>query len=183
MKKSSVVTQLLATCGLFAALHAHAACDIQLSEPRIDYGEMTRGELLSHPGNSLSAAELRMGDQRESELTVICDRPTPLRLTFNGPAKENESYQFGEQGRATLTLHDVTIDDRPVTIERAGTEAAAMAFSASQPLQFRKEGQIASGSTLRAKVTIVTWLSADASRVSERKQWQLNGSFIVSDKG
>ena len=58
-----------------------------------------------------------------------------------------------------------------------------MAFSAGQPLQFRKEGQIASGSTLRAKVTIVTWLAADATRVSERKQWQLNGSFIVSDEG
>lgn len=183
MKQLSVLPLLLAFSGLFAALPARAACEIQLSDPRIDYGEMTRGELLGRPGNALTAVELRMGDPRESEITVICDRPTPLKLMFSGPAKDADSYLFGEQGRATLTLHDVTLDDRPVTIERAGTEAAAMAFSAGQPLQFRKEGQIASGSTLRAKVTIVTWLAADATRVSERKQWQLNGSFIVRDEG
>ncbi|MEB7539728.1 hypothetical protein NGC37_15600 [Pantoea anthophila] len=183
MKQPSALPLLLVFGGLFAALPARAACEIQLSDPRIDYGEMTRGELIGRPGNSLTAAELRIGDQHESEITVICDRPTPLKLTFSGPAKDAESYQFGDQGRATLTLHDVTLDDRPVRIERAGTEAAAMAFSASQPLQFYKDGQIASGSTLRAKVTIVTWLPADATRVSERKQWQLNGSFIVSDEG
>ncbi|KAA5928920.1 MULTISPECIES: hypothetical protein [Pantoea] len=183
MKQQSILSLLLAISGLFTATILHAECEVQLSEPHINYGEMTRGELLSRPGNALSAAELRMGDERESEITVICDRPTPLTLTFTGPPKDNQNYQFGEQGRATLTLHDVTIDDRPVMIESAGNEAAKMAFTASNPMRFRKEGQIVSGSTLRAKVTIATWLPSSATRVSDRQHWQLNGSFLVSSDG
>lgn len=185
MKQQSVLSLLLAISSLFlfTAADAHAECQIQLSETQINYGEMTRGELISRPGNSLSAVELRMGDQRESEITVICDRPTPLTLVFNGPAKDNESYLFGEQGRVMLTLHDVTIDNRPVMIESAGKQAAKMEFMASNPMRFRKEGQIVSGSTLRAKVTIATWLAASATRVSDRQHWQLNGSFLVSSEG
>ncbi|MGC0788550.1 hypothetical protein WKH27_05815 [Pantoea agglomerans] len=183
MKQQSVLSLLLAISSLFTAAGAHAECQIQLSETQINYGEMTRGELISRPGNSLSAAELRMGDERESEITVICDRPTPLTLVFSGPAKDNESYLFGDQGRVTLTLHDVTIDDRPVMIESGGKQAAKMAFMASNPMRFRKEGLIASGSTLRAKVTIATWLAASATRVSDRQHWQLNGSFLVSSEG
>ncbi|MGD9426011.1 hypothetical protein ACLHDD_12880 [Pantoea sp. NSTU24] len=183
MKQRFFLSLLLVTGGLMTALTAHAACTIQLSEPQIDYGEMTRGELLSRPGNILSAAELRIGDEREIGLSVICDRPTPMALTFSGPAKDNESYLFGEQGRATLTLHDVTLDDQPVMIDSAGGQAAKMAFTDNHPMRFLKAGQRAAGTTLRANVTVVTWLSSPATRVSEQQQWQLNGRFLVSSEG
>lgn len=183
MKQQSIQSLLLVIGGLFTSTILHAECDIQLSEPHINYGEMTRGELLSRPGNALSAAELRMGDERESEITVICDRPTSLTLIFSAPAKDNENYLFGEQGRATLTLHDVIIDDRPVLIESGGKQAVNMAFTAGTPMHFRKDGQIASGSTLRAKVKLETWLPSSATRVSDRQQWKLNGSFLISSDG
>ncbi|MGK3144123.1 hypothetical protein [Pantoea sp. C2G6] len=179
MKTYFLLSLLLAGSSFLTAATVRAECQIQLSESLIDYGEMTRGELISRPGNSLSATELRMGDDRESEITVSCDRETPLTLVFNGPAKDNESYLFGEQGWVTLTLHDVTLDDRPVTIESAGKEAAQMAFTPGNTMQFLQEGQIAAGSTLRAKVTIAGWLPAAATRVRDRQQWQLNGSFLV----
>lgn len=183
MKQQLLLPLLLAIGSLFSVTTVNAACQIQLSEPQIDYGEVTRGELVSRAGNSLSAAALRMGDEREAEISVICETSVPLTLTFRGPAKDNDSYLFGEQGWVTLTLHDVTIDDRPVMIESAGKQAAKMAFTASNPMRFLKESQIASGTTLRAKVAIATWLPADATRVSDRQHWQLNGSFLVSSDG
>ncbi|MBD8221850.1 hypothetical protein [Pantoea agglomerans] len=183
MKQPLLLSLLLAIGSLFSATAANAACQIQLSEPQINYGEVTRGELVSRAGNSLSAVALRMGDEREAEISVICENPAPLTLMFSGPAKDNDSYLFGEQGWVTLTLHNVTIDDRPVIIESAGKQAAKMAFSASNPMRFLKEGQRVSGTTLRAKVTIATWLPADATRVSDRQRWQLNGSFLVSSDG
>lgn len=183
MKQQSVLFLLLTLGGLLTANTTQAACEIELSEPQINYGDMTRGELLSRPGNSLAAAELRMGDERESELTVHCDRPTSPALTFSAPLKDNESYAFGEQGRATVTLHDVTLDGYPVMIDNAGQQATKMAFSGHAPLHFLKEGLPASGTTLRAKVTIATWLPSSATRVHEREQWQLNGSFLVSSEG
>lgn len=183
MKQQSALILLLALSGLFITTTACAACAIQLSDPQIHYGDVTRGELLSRPGNSFAATELRMGEEREADLTVICDRPSSLALTFSARGKDSESYAFGEQGRATLTLHDVTLDGHPVMIDSAGRQAAEMAFSGNNPLRFLHEGQPASGTTLRAKVTINTWLPAAVTRVRERQQWQLNGSFLVSSEG
>lgn len=183
MKPQSALLLLLTFGSFLTATATHAACAIQLSEPQINYGDITRGQLLTRPGNALAATELRMGDKRESDLTVICDRPSSLALTFSAPVKENESYAFGEQGRATLTLHDVTLDGHAVMIDSAGRQAAKMAFSGETPLRFLTEGQPASGMTLRAKVRIATWLPAAVTRVREREQWQLNGRFLVSSEG
>lgn len=180
MKQQPVLLLLLLIGNLFTAATVNAACDIQLSEPQINYGEMTRGELVSRPENSLSSTALSMGDERESEISVSCDRQTPLTLSFSGPVRDNETYLFGKQGWATLTLQNVTIDDRPVMIESAGKMSAKMAFSASNPMRFWAEDQIVSGTTLRARVIIATWLPSDATRVSDRQQWQLNGRFLVS---
>ena len=183
MKKHPILPLLLAVSSLLTAATVKAECQIQLSDSQVNYGELTRGELLSRHDNSLSASELHLGDERESEISIICDRQTPMTLAFNGPAKDNESYQFGERGRVTLTLHDVTMDDRPVVIESAGKQAAKMAFSGGNQMRFLKEGQIASGNVLRGKVTIATWLPSDATRVSDRQHWQLDGSFLVNSNG
>lgn len=183
MKQQHILPLLLAVSTLLTAATVNAECQIQLSDSQVNYGELTRGELLSRPGNSLSSSELRLGDERESEISIICNRQTPMTLAFNGPAKDNESYQFGERGRVTLMLHDVTIDDLPVMIESAGKQAAKMAFSGGNQMRFLKEGQVASGTMLRGKVTIATWLPSDTTRVSDRQHWQLDGSFLVNSNG
>lgn len=178
MKRKKVLSLAL-LAGLLGSAAAHAECQIQLSEAQVNYGTVTRGELISRPGNNLNAGELRSGDDRALDVTVNCDRPTPLSLQFVGPAKEGDSYRFGARGRATLVLHDVWIDDRQVAIADNGQHAQQMAFRPGSSLNFLKDGVPAVGSSLRGRVTVTTWMPSDATRVGERQKWQLDGSMVV----
>lgn len=178
MKRKYLLSLTLAA-GLLSAVAARSECQIQLSEAQIDYEAVTRGELLSRPGNALSASELRTGEAREFDIMVNCDHPATLTLQFIGPAKTGDSYRFGEQGRATLVLHDVMIDDSHVDIVGAGKRESQMAFTAGNVLSFWKEDAPATGSTLRGRVTVTTRMPSDATRVGERQTWKLDGSFHV----
>lgn len=171
---------LLLIVGLLSsAADACAECDIQLSDAQVNYGQTTRSELLAQSGNSVSSPELRVGDARELEVMVSCDRPTPLTLQFIGSAKEGDSYRFGASGRVTLVLHDVMIDDRRAEMVRGETRDAKMAFRGGQPLSFWYAGGPASGSVLRASLTVTAWMPSAATRVKDSERWRLDGSMVV----
>lgn len=170
---------LLLTVGLLSSAAACAECDIQLSDAQVNYGQTTRSELLAQSGNRFSSGELRVGDARELEVMVSCDRPTPLTLQFIGPEKESDSYRFGASGRVTLVLHDVMIDDRRAEMVRGETRDAKMAFRAGQPLSFWFAGSPASGRVLRASLTVTAWMPSAATRVRDSELWRLDGSVVV----
>lgn len=182
MKRKRCIFLLLAA-GLISAEAARAECQIQLSESQVNYGQMNRGDLLTLPGNSLTSGELRFAEEYELGVTIHCDRPTPLALQFIGPLKDSDSYRFGKNGRATLILHDVMIDDRQVQIASARNRDVSMAFPPGSELWFWKEGGPVTGTTLHGKVSIISWIPSDETRVNERQNWQLNGSFVVGGTG
>jgi len=169
--------------GLLLIATVHAECQIQLSDAQIAYPSATRGELLGYPGNALNSAELRFGDARNLTIQVSCDRPAQLTLAFNGAAKDSDSYLFGDNGRATLTLSDVFIDGQPVAIDDEGRQASEMNFTPGHVLRFRQNGSLATGTTLRGKVSVSAWVPAQATRVNERKSWELNGAFVIGSTG
>ena len=179
--KQPLLLSLTLAAGVLAAADASAACQLQLSDAQIIYAPVTRGELLAKPGNRLSDSELRVGEPRDLDILMTCDRPARLTLQFNGPAKESSSYRFGASGRATLRLHDLFIDDRQATIDDGGKEASEMAFTPGAVLTFWQDGRPATGRVMRAKVTIAAWMPADATNVNEQEKWQLNGSFVSGD--
>ncbi|MEZ3501445.1 hypothetical protein [Pantoea sp. KPR_PJ] len=160
----------------------HAECQVQLSEAKIAYAPATRGELLSLPGNSLTASELRIGNAHELDITVSCDQPSSIELAFTGAAKDSESYLFGANGRATLILHDVSIDNQPVTIERADQRGSAMAFTPGHSLRFWQHDRPATGTQLRGKVAVTGWIPSKETRVHERETWSLNGAFMTRSR-
>lgn len=164
---------------LALAATARAECQILLSQPHILYPPVTRGELLSLPDNRLAASELRTGEAQELDIAVDCDAPAALALQFIAPAREGESYRFGAAGRARLVLHDVFIDDSPAEIVSGGRQAPAMAFVPGQALTFWRGDGAATGSVLRGRVRVTTWMAAEATRVSEQARWTLSGSFSV----
>ncbi|MBZ6408136.1 MAG: hypothetical protein LBE96_09670 [Kalamiella piersonii] len=179
--KQLLLLSLTLAAGLLAAADASAACQLQLSDAQIIYAPVTRGELLTRSGNRLSDSELRVGEPRDLDILMTCDRPARLTLQFIGPAKESGSYRFGASGRATLLLHDLFIDDRQAKIGNAGKEENEMAFTPGAVLPFWQDGRPATGRVMRAKVTIAAWMSADATNVNEQESWQLNGSFVSGD--
>lgn len=178
--KQPLFTALTFTFSLLAVTAAHAECQIQLSEAQITYAPVTRGELLSYSGNTLTSSELRIGDARHLDIMVSCDRPATIALAFNGAAKDSENYRFGADGRATLMLHDVFIDNQPVTIDSAGQRGVEMAFTPGNTLRFWQNNTLAAGVTLRGKITITAWQPSKATRINESKTWELNGAFVTS---
>lgn len=158
---------------------ARAECAIQLSEAQISYAPVTRGELLARAENGIAADELRAGEAQDIDLAVQCDAPAALALQFIAPAAERASYRFGAAGRTRLVLHDVFIDDRPAEIVSLGKEASAMAFTPGEALTFGQGNGAATGTFLRGKVRVTSWMPGAATRVSEQTRWTLSGSFRV----
>lgn len=170
-------------CDLLLIATVHAECQIQLSDAQIAYPSTTRGELLRYPGNALNSAELRFGEPKRLTVQVSCDRPAQLTLAFNGAAKDSESYLFGDNGRAILTLSSVFIDGQPATIDNEGRQASEMNLTPGHVLRFWQNGALASGTTLRGNVSVAAWVPAQATRVNERKSWDLNGAFVIGSAG
>lgn len=179
--KHPLLLTLFVTACLLTGTAACAECQIQLSEATIAYAPVTRGELLSCPGNSLTSSELRLCDTRHLDITVSCDRSTPITLAFNSAAKDSSHYRFGNGGQATLILHDVFIDNQPVTIDSAGQRGAEMAFTPGSTLRFWQNNAPALGRVLRGKVSITSWISSKETRVNEAQTWELNGAFVTGN--
>jgi len=158
---------------------ARAECAIRLSEAQISYAPVTRGELLARVENEFAADELRAGEAQDIDIAVQCDAPSALALQFIAPAAERASYRFGTAGRTRLVLHDVFIDDRPAEIVSLGKEASAMAFTPGETLTFGQGEGAATGTFLRGKVRVISWMPNPATRVSEQTRWTLSGSFRV----
>ena len=178
--KRPLLTSLTFTFGLLVVSVAHAECQIQLSEAKIAYAPVTRGELLSYSGNTLTSSELRIGDARNIDIMVSCDRPATIALAFNGAAKDSDNYRFGADGRATLMLHDVFIDNQPVTIDSAGQRGIEMAFTPGNTLRFWLNNTLAVGTMLRGKISITAWQPSKTTRINENKTWELHGAFVAS---
>ncbi|HDS9358571.1 TPA: hypothetical protein QH850_001079 [Enterobacter chengduensis] len=169
---------LLAPGVLFCAW-AQATCHVQLSAPNIIYPPATRGTLLSSQGNSLISEEMRIGNERSLDILVSCESPASLTLAYAADPRDAVNYRFGDNGRASFTLRDVYVDSRPVMIESQGMRATSMPFTPGNSLRFWNSSGLASGSTLRGKIVIDAWIATDATRVQERKTWQISGSLVV----
>ncbi|WP_276723407.1 hypothetical protein [Pantoea septica] len=177
--KSSLFPLFLLIFGLLPAALVRAECQIQLSDAQVAFSPVTRAELLGYPGNSLASVELSFGEPRSLDITVMCDRPAELALAFNGAAKDSESYLFGDNGRATLKLQAVSVDGQPVLIESDGKREAEMNFTPGHILRFWQNGTPVTGRTLRGSITASIWIPSPASRVNERKSWELSGAFVL----
>jgi len=169
--------------GLLFITPVHAECQIQLSDAQVTYPSTTRGELLGYAGNALTSAELRFGEPRNLDVMVSCDRPTALTLAFNGAAKDDRSYLFGANGRATLRLRNVSVDGQPAIVESDGRRESEMDFTPGHLLRFWQNGALATGTTLRGTVSVSAWIPGPATRVKERQSWELNGTFVVGNAG
>ena len=161
-----------------------AACTVQLSDANIDYGYLTRGELLSQQENALTSTELQIGEEKTLDLLINCEHAGPLSLQFIAPARDSESYLFGRQGKAVLRVHTAYVDNQAVDIARdmSGVDSGQKAIlSAGRQLTFWRDNVRISGTQLRAKVSVITFLPTDQTRVKESQSWQLQGYFQVNN--
>lgn len=163
-------------CGLWLLLAAllggqvHAEdCRMTLSEPRVDYGVIRATQASS------GSATVRLDTQRTLHLSVLCTNPSAMALRFSGVAADAQGYQFGRQGRFTLSLRQAQVDGSPVSWQP--DETASGRLLPGRTLFANAGGVAVTGRRLTAQVEIEVQLPADALAVRREMQLEGHGQF------
>lgn len=157
----------------FTALMANEAqadtCRLSLSQPRVDYGVIHRTERMEGASGRQSLGK------RTLHLTVVCIHPSVMALRFNGVPADGHGFQFGRQGRFTLSLKQAQVDGRDVewAVAQLPGEPASGRLLPGQTLVARATGARVTGRRLTAQVDIDVELPPAALAV--RNQTLLEG--------
>ncbi|MGX5089137.1 hypothetical protein [Enterobacter sp. UPMP2052] len=178
MKKENFITMMFALI-IFNCLPANASCQIQLSSSQVVLTPVTRGQLMQLRGNTTTSSELRLEDPFEIEMHIACDEVTPLALEYMSQAYDSDSYRFGINGRATLTMHDVTIDGKPVKIYDSDKTASAINFRPGRKLTFWRNSTQISGVSLNGGITLNTWITSSSTRLNDVQSLDMHGILIT----
>ena len=160
-------------CLLLVALSVNQAraqdCQMILSEPRVDYGEIRPSQASS---GSVTA---RLDTQRTLHLSVLCANPTAMALRFNGVPADAQGFQFGRQGRFVLNLMQAQVDGIPVTWQTDATAGGRLL--PGRTVVASAAGVPMTGRRLTAQVEIEVHLPADALSMRRERRLEGRGQF------
>jgi len=156
---------------------AAGACEIQISQPNVDYGRVRPSELMPRSGG---AAEL---GARTLSLSVDCTAPRAFALQADGPvAHDPESFSFSEHGDVRLTLFDARVDDRAVSLERdQASPALAMLLPPSVSVRAVDGGRPVEGKRFTAQLRVNPRLTTSVQRVSDLEPLRLDALISLLD--
>ncbi|WP_082224403.1 hypothetical protein [Pseudomonas trivialis] len=160
-------------CLLLVALMGSPAraddCRMTLSEPRVDYGVIRPSQASS------SRATLTLDTQRTLHLSVLCTNPAAMALRFSGVPADAQGFQFGRQGRFTLSLRQAQVDGQSVTWQPDETGGGRLL--PGRALYANAAGVAVTGRRLTAQVEIEVQLPADALQVRREMLLEGHGQF------
>lgn len=185
-RRRSMRQMALLMCGVLAGMmwqgsvFAADNCQLQISNQTIDYGQMTRAELMER---KVSPSTFSLGKQSMT-LTAVCRQPALITIFFRGAAADGSSYRFGNGGNFTLQLSGAQLDGKAVNLGKvkvAGQQPEVM--SAAMAL-LPNDGAIAvtnerpvRGNNFSMNVEVEARVSASGSRVADQTVWRGNGNF------
>lgn len=169
LRRSAMFVERRSLWLLWAALVATQAqaenCRMTLSEPRVDYGVIRPSQVSS------GRATVTLDTPRTLHLSILCTAPSAMALRFSGVAADSKGFQFGRQGRFTLSLRQAQVDGRPVSW--LPDEASSGQLLPGHTLSASAGGVPITGHRLAAQVEIAVQLPADA--LSVRREILLEG--------
>lgn len=159
-------------------------CQLQLAETTLDYGKVTRADMLGNPG---AAAGLSLGS-RQITLNVQCQESTAFALMVRG-AGGLERFKFGDSGQFTMRLSGALLDGQPVNLglSQAGSKivaesSASLSVTPGSMVAPIVAGQSVKGKNLSLQARIDTVVTEAATRVRDRTTWQGNVTFEVVER-
>lgn len=185
MRRSDPAIALaLLTAALLALPPAYAAgadnCQMQISNPSVDYGSTTRAELLK---KQVSPLMMSLGRQSVT-LTATCKTPTLMTLFFRGAAADAGAYRLGNSGSFTLRLLNARLDGRTVglgSVLMPGQPPETKADSVMLPPDAGAVPIIddvpVKGSSLQLQVDIDASISTTGSRINDLTVLRGAGGF------
>ncbi|WP_251029351.1 hypothetical protein [Pseudomonas fluorescens] len=148
-------------------------CRLSLSQPRVDYGVIHRTERIEGASGRQSLGK------RTLHLNVVCTDPSVMALRFNGMPADGHGFQFGRQGRFTLSLKQTQVDGRDIewAVAQLPSEPASGRLLPGQTLVARASGTRVTGRRLTAQVEIDVDLPSAALAVRNETLLEGLGGF------
>jgi hypothetical protein len=165
---------LLGTVFIADRSQAQSDCAVRLGQPSVDFGQMTRGQLLQQP---LENDQLSFG-RRRVQITVQCDRAGPLRLDLTAPAADAVDYRFGA-GSLRVQVVAVRVDGKAVQWLgfEPGVASGAAVWPAGQSLIPARAGVALQGQRMDVDVELEGRVGSAQTRVADLTRFEINARF------
>ncbi|MGY2289399.1 DUF1120 domain-containing protein [Pseudomonas sp. SDO528_S397] len=171
---------LLTLSALALPAWSNEACQLNLSESRLDFGLTNRAVA------PLPAAERRLGERRLS-LSLNCPTATDMSVFYRGLAAGAEQFGFTERGHYRLHASDAVLDGQAVELGSLPGKGLAPVEVASR-LPWRpghglvpmRAGVPVTGASLSVQISVSAWAREEAVRVSDAVTWEASGVFDAS---
>lgn len=158
-------------------------CQVQISNPVVNYGPVTRTQLLER---QVSPMDISLG-KHSVTLSATCKQATLMTMFFRATGEGN-AYRFGNAGTFTLRLSQARLDGKTVnlgSVEAVGQPPVTPVSSALLRPGFGLAPMIderqVKGLSFTATVEIDTRVLSTASRVPDRTEWRSTGTFELME--
>jgi hypothetical protein len=168
------IITVLAACLACASAWANDACEVDLSPATLDYGAMTRSELL----RSASGPSEGFG-RRNVHLRVHCPQARPIKWSFVAPTADSRRYRW-EAG--TLQVRIVAARLNGVAVQwrlESGQPLEANLLSPGVRVVPWNGAAVAQGRYLQVEFEIDAQVEDASSRVADLRRFEGNGAFQI----
>lgn len=166
-----------------SALASTDECQLNLSQPMLDYGLMNRA---IRPD---STPERNLGE-RQLSLSLNCSHPTDMSLFYRAMAATATRFHFADRGSYQVRIRDAVLDGRPVDIGLISGVGQVPVQTASN-LTWRPDhgvvpvqsGVPLQGRTFSAQLELTAWVREQGMQVRDAVTWETSGVFDAVGAG
>jgi len=169
--------------GVAGTVQALDECQLNLSEPQVDFGLMNR------LAQNHSTAQRLLGERRLS-LTINCPQVQDLSLFYRALAGGPQRLQFTEHGSYAIEAGNAVLDGRAVELgllpapgQAPVSTGSALEWRAGHGIAPVEQGALLSGKTLSLQLTLRAWADTVATQMQDATTWEVSGSFYSAASG
>lgn len=152
-------------------------CQLNLSQPVLDYGLMNRAV---RPD---LAPERNLGE-RHTNLTVSCSQPTDMSVFYRAMAATAQRFHFAERGSYQLRIRDALLDGQAVDIGLIAGVGQSPAETGSSLIWRPEHGVVPVqagvpmlGRHFSAQLEVNAWVQDQGMQVRDTVNWEASGVF------
>lgn len=158
-------------------------CQLNLSQPVLDYGLMNRA---IRP----DAVPERTLGERQSSLSLNCSQPVDMSVFYRAMAATAERFHFAERGSYQIRVRDAVLDGRSVEIGLIAGVGQAPLMTASNLIWRPAHGIVAvqagspiQGRNFTAQLELTAWVQEQGQQVRDAVTWETTGVFDAVTTG
>jgi len=169
--------------GVVSAAHAMDECQLNVSDPLVDFG------LMSRIAQDDSALERPLGERRLS-LTFSCPDAEDMSLFYRALAANPQRLQFTEHGSYILQASSGVLDGRSVELgllpargQPPSSSGAVLDWRPGHGIAPLQHGAVLLGKHFSLQLTLRAWADTAATHVRDATTWEVAGTLYDGKHG